>query len=225
MQIDIITLFPDMFEGPFSESLLKRAQEKGLLTIQLHDLRSYTHDKHQQVDDAPFGGGGGMVLKPGPVFEAVEALRKNERSRVVLMCPQGERFSQAKAKALSSEDQLIFICGHYEGFDERIREHLVTDELSIGDYVLTGGELPAMVMVDVIARHIPGVVKEMSSVEQDSFYNGLLDHPAYTRPPEFRGWKVPEILLSGDHAKIEQWRKEQALLRTQRKRPDLLGKK
>lgn len=222
MQIDIITLFPEMFEGPFSESLLRRAQEKKLLAIHLHDLRTYTHDKHQQVDDAPFGGGGGMVLKPGPVFEAVEAIRKNDRARVILVCPQGETFSQAKAKELSREEQLVFICGHYEGFDERIREHLVTDELSIGDYVLTGCELPAMVMVDVISRHIPGVVKEMSSVEQDSFYNGLLDHPAYTRPPEFRGWKVPDILLSGDHAKIELWRKEQALLRTRKRRPDLL---
>jgi tRNA (guanine37-N1)-methyltransferase len=222
MEIDIISLFPEMFSGPFSDSLLKKARDKKLVTIKLHQLRDYAHDKHKQVDDIPFGGGVGMVLKPEPMFAAVEDIRKNPAARIILTCPQGELFTHKKAQELAGAEQLVFLCGHYEGFDERIRENLVTDELSIGDYVLTGGELPAMIMVDTIVRLIPGVVKEFSSVEQDSFYNGLLDHPVYTRPPEFRGWKVPDILLSGDHGKIEKWRKDQAVERTRKRRPDLL---
>ncbi len=222
MQIDIITLFPEMFQGPFSESLLKRAQEKGLIQINLRQLRDHAHDKHQQVDDIPFGGGSGMVLKPEPVFEAVESIRKSPKTRVILTCPQGVVFNHQKALELSKAEQLIFLCGHYEGFDERVRENLVTDEISIGDYVLTGGELPAMIMVDTIVRQIPGIVKEQASVEQDSFYNGLLDHPVYTRPPEFRGWKVPDVLMSGNHKEIDKWRNEQALKRTVKRRPDLI---
>ncbi|MBU0580807.1 MAG: tRNA (guanosine(37)-N1)-methyltransferase TrmD [Candidatus Margulisbacteria bacterium] len=223
MQIDIITLFPEMFSGPFSESLLKKAQEKKLIQINVHQLRDYAHDKHKQVDDKPFGGGTGMVIKCEPVFEAVEKIKKDKNARIILTCPQGKTFTHKKAQELAKAKQLIFLCGHYEGFDERIREHLVTDEISIGDYVLTGGELPAMIMVDTIARFIPGVVKEMSSVEQDSFQQGQLDYPEYTRPAEFRGWKVPEELLSGDHKKIEQWRKKQAFKNTKTKRPDLLS--
>jgi tRNA (guanine37-N1)-methyltransferase len=222
MQIDIISLFPEMFVGPFSESLLKKAQEKRLLQINIHQLRNFTHDKHNQVDDTLFGGGTGMVLKPEPIFEAVEKVRKNKKTRVVLISPQGSKFSHKKALELSLDKQLVFICGHYEGFDERIREHLITDEISIGDYVLTGGELPAMVMVDAIARLIPGVVKEKDSIKNDSFYNELLDYPVYTKPAEFRGWKVPEVLQSGNHKKIAQWRKEHALKNTKNKRPDLI---
>jgi tRNA (guanine37-N1)-methyltransferase len=221
MKIDIISLFPQMFEGPFSESLLKKAQEKKIVEINIHQLRDYSKDKQKQVDDTPFGGGAGMVLKPEPVFAAVEDLR-SPKARVILTCPQGKKFTQAAAKNLAKEEHLVFLCGHYEGFDERIREQLVTDEYSIGDYVLTGGELPAMVMVDTIARLVPGVVKEVESIKQDSFENSRLDHPAYTRPAKFREWEVPEVLLSGNHAKIAEWRAEKALKRTQKKRPDLL---
>ncbi|MFC1517057.1 tRNA (guanosine(37)-N1)-methyltransferase TrmD [Candidatus Margulisiibacteriota bacterium] len=221
MLIDIITLFPEMFQGPFAESLLKKAQEKEVVKINLHQLRDYTENKHKQADDKPFGGSSGMVIKPEPVFKAVEKINKG-KARVILTCPQGQPFTHKIAKDLSKAEQLIFLCGHYEGFDERIREHLVTDEISIGDYVLTGGELPAMIMVDTIVRQLPGVVKEKDSVETDSFYNGLLDFPVYTRPAEYRGWKVPEVLLSGNHAEIDKWQKAQALKRTKKRRPDLI---
>jgi len=225
MLIDIITIFPGMFEGPFSESILKKAREKKILEIYIHNLRDFTQDKHQIVDDYPYGGGAGMVMKPDPIFRGVEhilAQRGMKKSRIILMCPQGEVFNQEKAKELAQEEHLIFLCGHYEGIDERVREHLVTDELSIGDYVLTGGELPAMVIVDSVARMIPGVVKEAESTQQDSFYAGLLDYPHYTRPPDFRGWKVPEVLLSGHHGRISQWRRKESLRRTYLRRNDLL---
>lgn len=224
MRIDVLTLFPSMFEGVFSSSILGKAREKGIVELNTVNFRDYANNKHNTVDDYPYGGGGGMVLKAEPIFSAVEALTQplNSKPRVILMCPQGESFAQRKAEELSREEHLIFICGHYEGYDERIREHLVTDELSIGDYVLTGGELPAMVIIDSVARLLPGVLGNETSAVTDSFSTGLLEYPHYTRPEQFRDWKVPDILLSGHHANIEKWRKEQALLRTLRKRPDLL---
>lgn len=226
MLIDIITIFPGMFQGPFDESILKKAKEKGILEINIHNLRDFTEDKHQTVDDYPYGGGAGMVMKPEPIFRAVEQILepRTKKPRIVLMCPQGEVFNQEKAKELAQEEHLLFLCGHYEGIDERVRDYLITDELSIGDYVLTGGELPAMVIVDSVARMIPGVVKELESTQQDSFYAGLLDYPHYTRPPEFRGWKVPEVLLSGHHGKIAAWRRKESLKRTYQRRKDLLEK-
>lgn len=228
MQIDVITLFPEMFEGPLSESIIKRAQEKELLQINVINLRDFAHNKHKTVDDYPYGGGAGMVIQPDPVFEAVEfCLKKRGKelgsARVILMSPQGAPFKQQKAVTLAQEDYLLFICGHYEGFDERIREHLITEEISIGDYVLTGGELPAMVIIDAVSRLIPGVIKEDSSAG-DSFMEGLLEYPHYTRPQVFRDWKVPDILLSGHHAAIERWRQEQSLVRTLERRPELLEK-
>lgn len=225
MKIDILTLFPAMLQGPFTESILKRAQEQGILDINTINIRDFAYDKHKITDDYPFGGGDGMVMKPEPVFEAIAALnisKDNKPPRVILMCPQGEKFTQNKAKQLALEDQLIFICGHYEGLDERIRKNLITDEISIGDYVLTGGELPAMVVIDAVARMIPGVLGEMESAIKDSFYDGLLEHPHYTRPREYKGYKVPNILLSGDHEKIRKWRRQQSLRRTLERRPDLL---
>jgi len=227
MVIDIVTIFPAMFQGPFEESILKRAREKGILAIEIHNLRDFTRDKHNTVDDYPYGGGAGMVMKPEPIFAAVEhilAKRAKKKTRIILLCPQGTVFQQEKAKELAQEEHLVFLCGHYEGIDERVRQHLVTDELSIGDYVLTGGELPAMVIIDSLARMIPGVVKELESTQQDSFYAGILDYPHYTRPPEFRGWSVPEILLSGHHGKIAQWRRKESLKQTYLRRKDLLGK-
>lgn len=226
MLIDVITIFPGMFKGPLDESIIKRAREKAILSIHIHNLRDFTEDKHQIVDDYPYGGGAGMVMKAEPIFRAVENIverRKKEKTRIILMCPQGEVFNQQKAKELALEEHLVFLCGHYEGIDERVREYLVTDELSIGDYVLTGGELPAMVIIDSLARMIPGVVKEAQSTEQDSFYTGLLDYPHYTRPPNFRSWKVPEVLLSGHHGKIAEWRRKESLKRTLLRRKDLLG--
>jgi len=225
MLIDIITIFPTMFNGPLTASILKRAQEKGLLTINVHDLRDFTSDKHKTVDDYPYGGGAGMLMKPEPIFTAVEHLLTQDcvnKPKIVLMCPQGEVFSQQKAKELAQEEHLIFLCGHYEGIDERVRDYLVTEEISIGDYVLTGGELPAMVIIDSLSRMIPGVVKENDSIEQDSFYHGLLDYPQYTRPAAFRQMAVPEVLLSGHHEKIEAWRKKESLRKTFLRRPDLL---
>ncbi|MGF9710907.1 tRNA (guanosine(37)-N1)-methyltransferase TrmD [Paenibacillus sp. JMULE4] len=224
MKINVLTLFPEMFEGVFSSSILGKAQEKGLLQLGTVNFRDYANNKHNTVDDYPYGGGGGMVLKPEPIFTAVEELTSGleQRPRIILMCPQGEPFTQRKAEELSREKHLIFICGHYEGYDERIREHLVTDELSIGDYVLTGGELPAMVVIDSVARLIPGVLGNETSAVTDSFSTGLLEYPHYTRPAKFRDWEVPDILISGHHGNIKDWRRKQSLLRTWKKRPDLL---
>ncbi|MEF2965251.1 tRNA (guanosine(37)-N1)-methyltransferase TrmD [Paenibacillus sp. M1] len=235
MRMDVLTLFPEMFEGVFSSSILGKAREKGIVSLNAVNFREYAGNKHGTVDDTPYGGGGGMVLKPEPIFHAVEDLlapRAEEADkaeggfsrapRIILMCPQGETFTQRKAEELAGEEHLIFICGHYEGYDERIREHLVTDELSIGDYVLTGGELPAMVIIDSIARLLPGVLGNEMSAVTDSFSTGLLEYPHYTRPVEFRGWKVPDILLSGHHANVADWRRKEALRRTWRRRPDLL---
>lgn len=226
MKIDVLTLFPEMFEGVFGASILGKAKEKGLVSLQAVNFRNYANNKHNTVDDYPYGGGGGMVLKPEPVFAAVEDLQvePDVKPRVILMCPQGESFTQRKAEELSKESHLVLICGHYEGYDERIREHLVTDELSIGDYVLTGGEIPAMAVIDSVVRLLPGVLGNETSAVTDSYSTGLLEHPHYTRPPEFRGWCVPDILVSGHHAKIEAWRREQSLLRTLKRRPDLLEK-
>jgi tRNA (guanine37-N1)-methyltransferase len=224
MRFDIITIFPEMFSGIFSGGVAKKALEKGLLEVHIHDLRKYTHDKHNQVDDRPFGGGEGMVLKPEPVFEAVEAVRKNKRSRVFLLSPQGLQFESELARKLSRIPQIVLICGRYEGVDERVVRHLADGEISIGDYVLTGGEPAAWVLVDAISRFIPGVVGKGESVRRDSFFGGLLDFPQYTRPREFRGFRVPQVLFSGNHAKIEDWRRRKALEKTQRLRPDLLAK-
>ncbi len=263
MNIDVLTLFPEMFEGVFGASILGKARQKGLVSLSTLNFRDYANNKHNTVDDYPFGGGGGMVLKPGPIFAAVEELMERHypgtvgingvdsltdlpengseevpegtpgqpledlpnaapRPRVILMCPQGEPFTQRKAEELSREEHLIFICGHYEGYDERIREHLVTDELSIGDYVLTGGELPAMVVIDSVVRLLPGVLGNQLSAVTDSFSTGLLEYPHYTRPAKFREWEVPEVLLSGHHENIDLWRRRQSLERTFRRRPELL---
>ncbi|SEJ08296.1 tRNA (guanine37-N1)-methyltransferase [Propionispira arboris] len=227
MQIDIISLFPEMFAGPFGQSITKRAIENNLLNVQITNPRQFAYDKHQQVDDAPFGGGNGMVLKPEPFFRAVKHIKDNTEfinRRIVLMCPSGQPFTQAKAKELAGYDQLIFVCGHYEGFDARITDHLVDEAISIGDYVLTGGELPAMVIVDALSRMLPGVLGSAESAPTDSFYAGLLECPQYTRPREYHGFSVPDILLSGDHAKINLWRRREALRVTLYARPDLLEK-
>jgi tRNA (guanine37-N1)-methyltransferase len=221
MKIDILTLFPEMFKGPFDASILRRAQDKLLVEINIHNLRDWAKDKHKTVDDRPFGGGKGMVLMIEPIFDALEKL-KTKNSRIVLLSPQGEKFNQKKANKLSKLKHLILIAGHYEGFDERIREHLTDEEISIGDYVLTGGELPAMVIVDTVVRLLPGVL-EKEAKENESFSpTTRLDYPTYTRPADFKGWKVPEVLISGNHAEIEKWRKKQALKKTKEKRPDLL---
>ncbi|GIO53133.1 tRNA (guanosine(37)-N1)-methyltransferase TrmD [Paenibacillus cineris] len=226
MRVDVLTLFPEMLDGVFRTSILGKAQEKGIISLHTVNFRDYSGNKHGTVDDTPYGGGGGMVLKPEPIFAAIEDLLEKAghqaKPRVILMCPQGETFSQKKAEEFAKEEHLIFICGHYEGYDERIREHLITDELSIGDYVLTGGELPAAVVIDAVSRLLPGVLGNETSAVTDSFSTGLLEYPHYTRPVEFRGWKVPDMLLSGHHANIEAWRREQALKRTLERRPDLL---
>ncbi len=222
MNIHVLSLFPDMFSGVFGASILKKAQEKGAVKLEVTDIRAYSGNKHNQVDDYPYGGGAGMVLKPEPMFSAVETITAGKQPRIILMCPQGERFTQKKAEELAQETELVFLCGHYEGYDERIRQHLVTDEISIGDFVLTGGELGAMTVIDSVVRLLPGVLGQKDSHIQDSFSTGLLEHPHYTRPAEFRGMKVPDVLLSGNHAKIEQWREEQSLKRTFERRPDLL---
>ena len=224
MRIDIISLFPQMFEGPFSESLIKRAVENGLVQINIHNLREYTHDRHHTADDYPYGGGPGMVLKPEPIFEAVETIKGEDKAEVVLLSPQGEVFSYQIAQEFSAKEHLIFICGHYEGVDERTREHLVDREISIGDYILTGGELAAMVVVDSVVRLIPGVLGSAESLQEESISWGLLEYPQYTRPPEFRGWTVPDVLLSGNHQEIARWRREQAIRRTFYRRPELLDK-
>ena len=204
--------------------MLFRSQEKELVNLEVIDIRDFSENKHKQVDDYPYGGGAGMVLKPEPMFKAVETITEGRKPRIILMCPQGERFTQEKAEELAKEEELVFLCGHYEGYDERIREHLVTDEISIGDFVLTGGELPAMVIIDAVVRLLPGVLGQEASHIHDSFSTGLLEHPHYTRPQEFRGMKVPDVLLSGNHAKIEEWREQQSLKRTFERRPDLLEK-
>lgn len=276
MRIDVLTLFPEMFEGVFGSSILGKAREKGLVELSTLDFRAYSNNKHNRVDDYPFGGGGGMVLKAEPIFSALEDLMQKlkakrsvhagesggmaeplpgadggnadsgeeqnterarggeglsspagavqDQPRVILMCPQGEPFTQHKAEELAREEHLVFICGHYEGYDERIREHLVTDELSIGDYVLTGGELPAMVVIDSVVRLLPGVLGNEISAVTDSFSTGLLEYPHYTRPASFRGWEVPEVLMSGHHENIDIWRRRQSLERTWRRRPELLEK-
>jgi tRNA (guanine37-N1)-methyltransferase len=223
VKIDVLTLFPAMFAGPLDESIIKRAREAGLLDLKIHNLRDYAHDRHKTVDDRPFGGGPGMLLKPEPIFEAVEALRR-ENTRVILLSPAGRPFCQAIVRELAQVEDLMLVTGHYEGFDERVREELADDELSIGDYVLTNGALPAMVVVDAVTRLLPGVLGDDDSSKEESFSSDGpgLEYPQYTRPAEFRGMKVPEVLLSGNHAEIAKWRAEQARQRTQRQRPDLL---
>jgi len=226
MKIDILTLFPEICRAPLSESMMKRAQENKIVDLRIHNLRDWTTDKHHIVDDAPFGGGQGMVMKPEPIFAAVEELQqsaiKNQKSKIILMSPGGRRLDQTMATELSKESHLIIICGHYEGVDHRVIEHIVDLEISIGDYVLTNGAIAAVVLVDAVARLLPGVLGHEQSAHDDSFSAGLLEAPQYTRPAEFRGWKIPEVLLSGNHAEIAKWRKEQALKRTKQNRPDLL---
>jgi len=226
MKIDILTLFPEICRAPLSESMMKRAQENKIVDLRIHNLRDWTTDKHHIVDDAPFGGGQGMVMKPEPIFSAVEELRqsaiKNQKSKIILMSPGGRRLDQKLATELAKESHLIVICGHYEGVDHRVIEHIVDLEISIGDYVLTNGAIAAVVLVDAVARLLPGVLGHEQSAHDDSFSAGLLEAPQYTRPAEFRGWKIPEVLLSGNHAEIAKWRKEQALQRTKQNRPDLL---
>jgi tRNA (guanine37-N1)-methyltransferase len=222
MKIDVLTLFPGMFAGPLDESIIKRAREAGILELQIRDLRDFAHDRHRTVDDRPFGGGPGMLLKPEPIFEAVEHLASAD-THVVLLAPAGRTFNQRVAAELSRFDHILLVCGSYEGFDERIREHLAHDEVSIGDYVLTNGALPAMVIIDTVTRLLPGVLGDEASARDESFSGGLIEYPQYTRPAEFRGWKVPDVLLSGHHAAIAEWRSEQARIRTRERRPDLLN--
>ena len=255
MEFDVFTLLPEVFPSYLETSIIKRARERDLIRVRVHNIRDYAHDKHHVTDDTPYGGGGGMVMKPEPVFEAVETvlglnLKKDSTTEItestenlkessvdsvpsvvkdlnipiILLTPQGRVFDQNVAQELSQHPHIVLICGRYEGFDERIREHLVTDEISIGDFVLTGGELPALILIDALARLLPNVLGDPTGAQDDSHAMGLLEYPHYTRPPEFRGWKVPDILLSGDHAKIDKWRREQALLRTYHKRPDMLEK-
>ena len=242
MQFDVFTLLPEIFPPYLESSILNRARQKGLIDVRVHNIRDYTHDKHHTTDDTPYGGGGGMVMKPEPVFEAVESVlglapphfdqaqRRLSRPKlasnipIILLTPQGRVFTQRVAEELSRYEHIALLCGRYEGVDERIREHLVTDEISIGDYVLTGGELPALMIIDAVSRLLPGVLGDPTGAEDDSHSMGLLEYPHYTKPPEFRGWKVPDVLASGNHAKIEKWRREQALTRTFNKRPDMLEK-
>ena len=246
MQFEVFTLLPEVFPSYLETSIIKRARERGLIDVRVHNIRDYTHDKHHMTDDTPYGGGGGMVMKPEPIFEAIEtvlglsfdsasknstaqdeALRQPEPASnipIILLTPQGRVFNQSIAQELSQHPHIVLLCGRYEGIDERIREHLVTDEISIGDYVLTGGELPALILIDAISRFLPDVLGDPTGAQDDSHAMGLLEYPHYTRPPEFRGWKIPEVLLSGAHAKIDKWRREQALLRTLKKRPDMLEK-
>lgn len=225
VRFDILSTFPEMFDSPFSCSLLKKAKEKGLIEICLHNIRDYAEDRHKMTDDAPYGGGGGMLMKVEPLDKALQSvLAGKEGVPVVLLTPQGQLFNQKIAEELSRHRQIILICGHYEGFDERIRTHLVNREISIGDFVLTGGELSAMVLVDAVSRLIPGVLGNIDSAAMDSFSSGLLEYPQYTRPSEYRGWKVPDVLLSGNHKLIDSWRRREALKRTWLRRPDLIEK-
>jgi tRNA (guanine37-N1)-methyltransferase len=226
MRIDILTLFPEMFRGPFEASIVGRAIEARLVEIAAHDIRDYAEDRHQVADDYPYGGGPGMVMKPEPIFRAVESVRAMaaEPGRVVLLTPQGRLLENQVVEEISQVSRLILLCGHYEGVDERIREHLVDDEISVGDYVLSGGEIAAMVVVDAVVRRLPGALGSGASLEEESHAQGLLEYPQYTRPAEFRGWRVPEVLLSGHHAEIARWRREQGVLRTARRRPDLLAR-
>jgi tRNA (guanine37-N1)-methyltransferase len=224
LRIDILTLFPEMFPGPFSASIIKRATDGGLVSLNIYNIRDYTHDKHHTVDDYAYGGGAGMILKPEPVFAAVESIKEEDDCPVILLTPQGRPFSQRVAQELSGHGRLILICGRYEGVDERVCEHLVTDEISIGDYVLSGGELAAMVIVDAVTRLLPGVLGDPAATFHDSHASGLLEHPHYTRPAAFRGWTVPEILLSGHHANLSRWRRNASLRRTWERRPELLEK-
>ncbi len=244
MQFEVFTLLPEIFPPYLDNSIMKRARERGLIHVRVHNIRDYTHDKHHTTDDTPYGGGGGMVMKPEPIFEAIETVlglssalsevegqgevesppQPDSTIPIILLTPQGRVFNQSIAQELSQHARIILLCGRYEGIDERIREHLVTDEISIGDYVLTGGELPALILIDAIARLLPDVLGDPTGAQDDSHAMGLLEYPHYTRPPEFRGWKIPDVLLTGAHAKIDKWRREQALLRTFKKRPDMLEK-
>ena len=224
LTIDIVTIFPEMFESPFNASIIKRARDKGLVQIRTHNLRDWTTDKHKTTDDTLYGGGGGMLMKPEPLFAAVEAIRGEVAAPTILLTPQGRLFNQEVAEALAQEQRLIFVCGRYEGVDERVRQHLVTDELSIGDYVLSGGELAAMVIVDAVVRLLPGALGYERAAAEDSHATGLLEGPHYTRPPQFRQWEIPEILTSGHHARIDAWRRQQALLRTLQRRPEMLAR-
>lgn len=231
MQFEVFTLLPEVFSPYLESSILQRARQRELIEVRVHNIRDYTHDKHHTTDDTPYGGGGGMVMKPEPVFEAVESIlgRTSDPAQgppipVILLTPQGRVFTQRVAEELAGYERIALLCGRYEGVDERIREHLVTHEISMGDYVLTGGELPALMIIDAVSRLIPGVLGDPTGAEDDSHSMGLLEYPHYTRPPEFRGWQVPEVLLSGDHGRIEKWRREQALLRTLMKRPDMIEK-
>ena len=231
MQFEVFTLLPDIFPPYLESSILQRARQRDLIDVRIHNIRDYTHDKHRTTDDTPYGGGGGMVMKPEPVFEAVESVLgiASDQAQpapipVILLTPQGRVFTQRVAEEFSRHERIALLCGRYEGVDERIREHLVTDEISVGDYVLTGGELPALLIIDAVSRLIPGVLGDPTGAEDDSHSMGLLEYPHYTKPSAFRGWKVPEVLLSGDHGKIEKWRREQALQRTLKKRPDMIEK-
>ena len=226
---DVITIFPEFFKGPFDFGVIRRGREKGLIEVRVHDLRDFTSDRHRTVDDRPFGGGEGMVFKPEPIFKAVEAVRKSEQAEVVVLSAAGRRFNQAEALRLSKAEQVILICGRYEGIDERVIEHLATAEVSIGDFILSGGEIAASVVVDAVTRYVPGVVGKEESILRDSFSDPaaetqLVEHPHYTRPADFRGWKVPEVLISGDHEAVRNWRCNAALQKTEKNRPDLLGK-
>jgi tRNA (guanine37-N1)-methyltransferase len=219
--IDVITIFPEWVRSGLGYSIVGRAQEAGYVQVRVHDLRDWTADRHRSTDDTPYGGGAGMVMRPGPLFAAVEGMAPSAETRVVLLSPQGETLRQDKARELSQAPHLVLLCGHYEGFDERVRRHLATDELSIGDYVLTGGELPALVVIDAVTRLLPGVLGNAESAEADSFSEGLLEYPHYTRPAAFRGWSVPDVLLSGHHAEIARWRRKEQFRRTRERRPDL----
>ena len=237
MQFEVFTLLPEVFPPYLDSSILQRARQRGLIDVRVHNIRDYTHDRHHTTDDTPYGGGGGMVMKPEPVFEALESVlgfRAPPQSTpvadahqgipIILLTPQGRVFTQRIAEELAGHERMALVCGRYEGVDERIRTYLVTDEISIGDYVLTGGELPALILIDAVSRLIPGVLGDPTGAEDDSHSMGLLEYPHYTRPPEFRGWQVPEVLLSGDHGRIEKWRREQSLIRTFKRRPDILEK-
>ena len=225
MRIDVFTLFPEVFEPYLEASILQRARQRGLVTVQVHNIRDWATDRHHVTDDEPYGGGGGMVMKPEPIFSAIEGvLGAPPACPLILLTPQGRPFNQAVAFELSRHPHLAVLSGRYEGVDERVRQHLVSDEISIGDYVLSGGELPALVLIDAITRVLPGVLGDPDGAQDDSHASGLLEYPHYTRPPEYRGWRVPEVLVSGDHARIARWRREQSLLRTRQRRPDLLEK-